>query len=56
MSDKSSRTSIKMEGLQSQKQMFLLFDSQHFSAQIGHHQVFLEEIYKCSQTTYEQQC
>jgi hypothetical protein len=32
-----------MEGLPSHKQMILLFDSLHVSAQIGHHQVFLEE-------------
>jgi hypothetical protein len=34
---------IKMEGLPSHRQMFLLINSQHVSAQIGHHQVILEE-------------
>jgi hypothetical protein len=33
---------IKMEGLPSDKQMFLLISS-HVSAQTGHHQVILEE-------------
>jgi hypothetical protein len=32
-----------MEGLPSHKQMFLLFNAQHVSAQIGHHQAILEE-------------
>jgi hypothetical protein len=34
---------IKMEALPSHKQMFLLFHRQHFSAQIGHHQVIGEK-------------
>jgi hypothetical protein len=32
-----------MVQLLSHKQMSLLFDSQHVSAQIGHHQVIFEE-------------
>jgi hypothetical protein len=35
---------IKMEGLPSHKHTFLLFHSQHVSAQICHHQV-IREIY-----------
>jgi hypothetical protein len=32
-----------MEGLPSYRQMFLLFNSQHVSAQTGHHQAILVE-------------
>jgi hypothetical protein len=40
------RTIDKMEGLPSNKQMFLFINSQHVSAQIGHRRVIPKETHK----------